>query len=466
MASPGPVIIVGAGIGGLTTAAGLGKLGIPSIMFEKTGFLGGRCSTRRINGNLHEIGAIYIGGGVFDRLRDLFDLGAPSVPVSCGIKIDDGMISFPFGFRTVMKLRACGVSLTDMLRMKFRSRVLSRIDTFKELPSVGDVFDFLTDSPALRKVFHATSGLSGISPYCLPGAYMYTKGVTSQYRSLNPEYLASGNGGIGEQLLRAAKETCKIILNTEVTRLVLADNAVQAIETKDGAWETDVVVSNAGLKNTVLRLTDTSAWPAHYYEEVRQLGDTLQVVNVFLTFSRSYPLPKGHTVFLMSYDMNKEFGLLESGRFPVDSMFILHVPSNIEGADGGEHRATLQFYYPGKPVSLDLVAKQADRIVRIGLNDLFEGLSDAIIDYTVYDPQRYEKEFGFPPYVFGTSPDLKYRRFSIRTPVDGLFCVGDSVEPDGPCVAQAMESGLACASMIAHRRGLKLPLTWNPLVGN
>jgi phytoene dehydrogenase-like protein len=86
-----------------------------------------------------------------------------------------------------------------------------------------------------------------------------------------------------------------------------------------------------------------------------------------------------------------------------------------------------------------------------GLEALFKGLSKAISRYVVYDPIRYRSEFGFSPNVFNLSPDLSYPRFPIQTRIAGLYCVGDSVEPEGPCVPQAMESGLECARLIAEK---------------
>jgi phytoene dehydrogenase-like protein len=85
-----------------------------------------------------------------------------------------------------------------------------------------------------------------------------------------------------------------------------------------------------------------------------------------------------------------------------------------------------------------------------GLEKLFKGFSRAITSYAIYDPIRYEREFGFPPYVFGVSPAQDQRRFPVRTPIPNLFCVGDSVQPDGPSVPQAMESGIAAARIVAQ----------------
>ena len=81
----------------------------------------------------------------------------------------------------------------------------------------------------------------------------------------------------------------------------------------------------------------------------------------------------------------------------------------------------------------------------------------ANLGYIIDNPEKYKEEFGFPPNVYGVAPDVGVHRFPIQTPVKSLFLVGDSVAPEGPCVPQAMESGLDCARVIAAKFGVDLP---------
>ncbi|OPX96100.1 MAG: protoporphyrinogen oxidase [Syntrophorhabdus sp. PtaU1.Bin002] len=452
-----PVIIIGAGIGGLTTAAYLSKIGIPSALIEKTSFAGGRCSTRVISGSPYEIGALYLGGGVFDRLRTIFNVKVPSLKIRCGVKINGRLVSFPVGLKTALELTACHVSLPEMLGMRYRSRLLSKPTTFETYKSVGEVFDFLTENAVLRKFLHSTAGLSGVRPYRLPANYLYSKSPLARYRSQNPEYVIGGNGEIPRLLLQIALKGSHIFYDTEVKKITVKDGHADAVETTRGMLKGNLVVSNAGLRKTILGLVENECFPFDYRNRVKGLGETLRVVNIFLTFSHAFKFPKGFSVFLMPYDVDQEFLTLDSGAFPLNSMYVLQVPSNVEPASRQDHRATLQFYYPRGDVAPGSLDNQVKHILQEGLEDLFKGLSGAVTGYVVYDPTRYEKEFGFAPYVFGVSPDLQYARFPVETPIDNLFCVGDSVEPDGPCVPQAMESGLECARMIARRLGVKTP---------
>ena len=451
-----PVIIIGAGIGGLAVAAYLSKVGIESVLIERTKFAGGRCSTRMINGYSYEIGALYLGGGVFDKLRKTFDIEVPSVKIWCGVKINDHLVPFPVGPATAIALRKCGVSIPELVGMKYHSRYLSQPDTFEKYQSMGEVFDFLTQNPVLQRFLHSTAGLSGVSPYRLPAKYLDNRSPLRKYKSGNPEYVIGGNGKIPEVLLQIALRHSLVLYDTQVERIAIEDGNMVSVETTAGLLKGYMVVSNAGLRRTMLELVEKEFLPDDYLDKVKSLETTLQVVNVFLTFSRAFKLPKGFAIFLVPYDIDQEFRTLESGSLPVNSMYVLHVPSNVEPAANRDHRATLQFYCPRGEVMTDSLEDQARRVLKDGLENLFKGLSGAVTSYVVYDPIRYEKEFGFAPDVFGVSPDMRNNRFPIETPIGNLFCVGDSVEPDGPCVPQALESGLRCARLIATRLGTKI----------
>ncbi len=417
-----PIVIIGAGIGGLTTAAYLSRAGVRSILLEKTGFIGGKCSTRWIDGNLYEVGAIYLGGGVFNCRRDGFGVGSKSLPIRCGIRAGRSMVSFPLGPRTLWEIMSCGVSIKELTRFMLRSRIMSHLPLLMKYESVGHVFDYLAEKGTIfRRLLDSLTGLSGASPYSLPSGYLYTRSPIARYQMLNPMYPVGGNGQVTTLMAEIARKHCDIRLNTGVNKIILENDRVIGVKTTNGNIRSRTVVSNAGLRTSVLQLTDRGVWDRKYYEAVRNTKETLKVVNVFLTFEGSFKLPERHAVFLMPYDVSAEFETLELGRFPEKSMYILHVPSNVEHSPAKHHRATLQFYYPRGSVDDQALTLQVERIVSDGLDDLFAGLSRAVTSFCVFDPSRYESEFGFPPNVFGLLPEPRVERFPIAAPVKGLF---------------------------------------------
>ncbi|MFH2138170.1 MAG: FAD-dependent oxidoreductase [Candidatus Omnitrophota bacterium] len=449
-----PVIIIGGGVGGLTAAAYLSKNGINSILIEQNSLLGGRCATRSIDGLSYEIGAIYVGGAAFDHLRDTFGLNLTTFPMRCGIKIGKGMASFPLGKRTLIEFIFSGIPFTELLRFRAKAKILSDSDTFEKFKSVGELYDQLISNEKLRRFWDTIVAVSGVSPYGLPSRYFSQESAIAEYKGLNPEYIAGGNGQIAAKLMEVAEKKCKIIMNKTIKKIIIEKERVVGVEADGENLFAETIISNVGLRQTVLNLTRRENWKKDFYNAVSQMKETLSVVNIFIRFRKSFRLPKGYGVFFMPYDVSSEFDLLERGEFPAKSMFIMHIPSNMEYDVKDCHRATLQFYHPRGNVNPDLVEKQAHLVLNQGLNDLFPGLAGAVTNYTIYNPKMYEKEFGLPAYVFGVEPQIQSPRVPVETDIHGLFLVGDSVSPEGPCVPQAMESGIQCGRLIAKQNKL------------
>ncbi len=444
------VIIIGAGIGGLSVAAYLSKLGISSLLMERSDVLGGRCSTRVINGKRFEIGALYVGGGAFERLRNTFGLQIESKRVHCGVKINDSFVYFPVGVKTLIGLKKCGASWTEIARFCMNSgKISNQSKKYYENKSIGEIFDEAISSKTIRLFFAAMAGVSGISPYDLPGRFL-AKDVERilNYKSQNPEYLPEGNGEIGARLWGIAEKNSTILFNHNVKRIIVEKERAVGVETNAGEFYADVIISNAGIKPTILEMTPSKAWPEEVFKAAKRAKESLRVVNIFFTFSNSFSIPRDRKVFLMPFDVKEEFEALEQGKFPRQSMFIVHIIHDSGHEDAKESRGTIQFYYPRGEVSDEDVRMQVQKIMEAGIDRLFDDFSNAITNYSVYDPKTYERAFGIAPKVFGIAPDRDYKPFPIRTALNKLYCVGDSVEPEGPCVPQAMESGIECGKMI------------------
>jgi phytoene dehydrogenase-like protein len=451
------VIVIGAGIGGLSAAAYLAQAGIQTLVIEQTSFPGGRCYARMIDGVEYDIGALYLGGGVPHLLRDVFGLNCPTTPFRAGIAIGDQLVSFPFDRQTLRELQACGVSRRALARLLLHIPRLFFSSTFKRCASVDEVLGMLTTDQTLRFVGDVTFGVSGTSPQRLPSSYVRLNGRIASYRAANPEYLSGGNRSLADLLLQVVRQNGHVRFEERVEGLLIEGQRVRGVVTGRQTYGADFVVSNADIRTTVLDLCDAAVWPPNYRHDVEMLQRPLRVVNVFMTFSREVQLPAGYGVFFVADDPIGEFQWLEEGRFSPQSMFILYVPSQMIPGHRGDHRATLQFYHPRGNVSPETLERRVQQVLTTGLDRLWPRFSEHVTACTVYAPERYLDEFGLQPFVFGVSPALGQRRFPIDMPIPNLFCVGDSVQPDGPCVPQAIESGIAGARMVLeHRRGTPL----------
>ena len=267
-----PVLIIGAGIGGLSTAAYLSRKGISSIILEQSSHIGGRCCTREIAGYSHEIGALYLGGADFRNLREIYGVECKTVPVRCGVKIHKEIVDVKWGIRSLWRIHECGVSWREILEFVFRFTKAIRRDDFSESASMGDVFDSLTQNDTLKKVLLAAAGQSGISPYQLPARNLSQRHPIAKYRLLEPEYIRGGNGELAKILSEVAMQNCTIKSNQEVKKILIKNGYATAVQTDSDEYKSLIVVSNAGLKRTVQNMTDQDVWPEYYYKRVSMTG--------------------------------------------------------------------------------------------------------------------------------------------------------------------------------------------------
>jgi phytoene dehydrogenase-like protein len=444
-------IVIGAGVGGLTTAAYLAKNGLKPLVLEKTKWPGGRCYARTIDGIEFDIGALYIGEKASKILEQDLGLHIETEFYRIGIKIGKHLFSIPFGLRTLGELIRGGVSWTDILWLVMKISKLFKPKFFDSYKSVGEVIDSLTRNDIIRKIGYVLFGASGVSPYSLPSRYLRIDKDAPGTDVGNPIHFLGGNRIIADQLVSTIGEWGgEIHFEENVERILFENGRASGVVTKGAHYSADYVVSNADIHSSIVELSPPEIFKGNnYLEKVSLIEKPLSLVCIFLTFVLSAEFPRSFGAFFVpSASPIDEFEMLQSGRFPEQSTFCLYVPTNIERRTEAVHRATIQFYYPRGLVSSDALNQQVEEILTPGLERLFAGLSSKVLNYTVYDPQRYEQSFGFKPVVFGASPNLVYTRLPQQTPISNFFCVGDSVQPDRPSVPQAMESGLTCARMI------------------
>ena len=330
---------------------------------------------------------------------------------------------------------------------------------FDDHQSVGEALDSLTSNDVIRKIGYVMFGALGVSPYRLPSHYLRIDKHAFGTKVGNPVHFLGGNKAIADLLTNfILKLGGQIAFEEKVDKIIFEDGRAYGVCTKKAHYFADFVISNTDIQTTILKLCRPEVWQDdRYLAKVRALKKALSLVCVFLTFDSMTKFPRGFEAFFVpSPSPIEEFDMLEYGQFPDQSTFCLYVPTNVGAQMDRVHRGTLQFYYPRGLVKSDVLNRQVQKVLTVGLDCLFGGLSSKVLNYCVYDPQRYEQSFGFQPSVFGVSPDFSQERLLQRTPISNLFCVGDSVQPDRPSVPQAMESGLFCAQMLAKDLSLTM----------
>ena len=278
------VLVIGAGAGGLLTAARLAHGGYRTLVVERLGYVGGRASTRDVDGFKVNNGAIVIEtGGITERtFADVgaeFDVRSPAPP-----------ILYRVGGRDIdVTGGGWGFLLSRLTRQG--AKVLGGLADARQdsgLPdgglSTSDWLRRFTGNEAVHGIFRAMCGsVFAVGPDELPARVFLTY-FTRKSAFKKFGFCPDGTIGIWQSLARMITTTGgEVWLNAEVRSLTTAGGTVTGAEiSRDGevvAVRPQVVVSDAGPAQTV-RLVRPENLPGDYLDAVKAADRPCSMISV------------------------------------------------------------------------------------------------------------------------------------------------------------------------------------------
>jgi phytoene desaturase len=286
------VIVIGAGAGGLLTAARLAHLGYRTLVTESLGHVGGRASTRDIDGFKVNNGAIVIEtGGItqqtFDEVGAAFDVRMPDPPILYRIGGKDvDVTGGGWGF-LLSKLTRQGARVLAGLADARRDEGLPD----GQLSTAAWLARF-TKNEAVHGIFRSMCGsVFAVGADELPARVFLTY-FTRKSAFKKFGFCPQGTIGIWESLASAITASGgQVWTRAEVRSLTLADSLVSgAVIARDGQVapvSARVVISDAGPAATV-RLVGADHLPADYTAAVKRADRPCAMISV--NFASREPL--------------------------------------------------------------------------------------------------------------------------------------------------------------------------------
>ncbi|MHA1230826.1 MAG: phytoene desaturase family protein [Candidatus Helarchaeota archaeon] len=267
------VVIIGSGIGGSSIGALLQSKGFDVIILEKNSMLGGRYSTYikedeggnkwKLDVGCHLVGNCDKGsiGKVFNKigLSDAIKWEYARNPRPIFYYINQ-FIKFP------QEIHKLGLNNEDF---KNAFELLSRLNniTEEEINKLEEervaLAEFLGQYTKNSKIFSLMSFINGMYFVISPEIASASEWIRCQreiQKNKSSGYPVGGTGVIPETLCNyIEREGGKVLRNTEVSKIIIENNVAKSVELKDGTIiEADLIISNAGVKNTVNTLIDKS----------------------------------------------------------------------------------------------------------------------------------------------------------------------------------------------------------------
>ncbi|KAI5364574.1 Putative amine oxidase, phytoene dehydrogenase, bacterial-type, carotenoid/retinoid oxidoreductase [Septoria linicola] len=373
-------IVIGAGVGGVSTAARLARAGFDVTVVEKNSFTGGRCSLIHHDGYRFDQGpSLLLLPGLFH--RTFSELGTSLEQE--GVKLlkcePNYMIHFSDGDKfilssdlSVMKREIERVEgkegytryleflkeshghyelsvrevllrnftgLTSMFRPEFLKHLLE-LHPFESIWTRASKY-FWTER--LRRVFTFGSMYMGMSPFDAPGTYSLL-----QYTELAEGiwYPVGGFHRVVEALVKVGeREGANYRLNTGVKKILLdqAGSQAKGVELEDGSvLEGDVVVNNTDLVYAYGKLLPESS----YASSLKSRPGSCSSISFYWALDRKVPELEAHNIFLADEYKESFDSIFKRHLIPDEPSFYVNVPSRVDSTAAPEGKDSVVVLVP------------------------------------------------------------------------------------------------------------------------
>ncbi len=372
--SDADVIIIGAGMAGLTCGCLLAQKGLKVLLIEKNQKVGGCCTSFQKNGfsfdlSVQSIGECQIGGRIWNLLKQLNlidqihfipleparEYHFPGQKIIQSSRLEthiENLISlFPNERRGIQQVYA-------VLKKTF--------EEFSQIPDSLNWFDpssFSSHYPLLSQYRDKTYG-ELLSEWIFDPFLKAIFSVRSSYALLPPEEISVvGMAGIemtyfnhGVSCVKGRVEELplqmgkafqqgggKILVGQEVNRILLEGKKSIGVRLKDGQDITGkVVISNVDASTTFSKLIDEDLIPSGFRSKLKGMRPSLSYFILYLGIDGALDgLSVSNNEIFFDPFLSKEYQELYQNRIPEEAPFYLLAPSKVNPSHAPKGKSTL-----------------------------------------------------------------------------------------------------------------------------
>ncbi len=293
------------------------------------------------------------------------------------------------------------------------------------------------EDTSLQAVIAATSGQNGTKPESTPGLRALIGCMGPQLTGSH--YPAGGPGAFADAMARSVEsQGGTIIYNYRADRILTDRRRVRGIRSGAEIFQAHVVVSNANARTCVLQLVDANEAGGPYIDFIKSLSMSRSAFIVYAGVDR---------------DLSSYPSLIEN----VDGDFTILINSNVDPRLAPRGRSSLTLvapmgyrdFPPRDERDYDDRKRQFAALLLRKASELIPGLSDHVAVLDAATPRTLESYTSMPEgALYGFDQSAGSRRPHFRAPITGLYFAGSSTFP-GAGVESVVMSGNICANDIA-----------------
>lgn len=483
-------VIVGAGIGGIATAAHLARRGMQVTVVEKNRWPGGRCDhferaghrfntgpTLLIMPHVYEEEFAALGMSLHERLRLtrvdptyhlIFDDGTHLALTSDEGRMRDQLEAIePGSFQGFLRYMREGsqhytLTMDRLVERDFRKAsdffALRNLPLLFSLKAVWRHYRHMSTyfrEPRLKAAFTFQDVYMGLSPFEAPATFSMMPWTELAHGVWYP---MGGMYSVVEALMEAARQAgVEFAFRARVAQIAVDGTRARGVVLADGSLlPADVIVANADLPYVYDRLlpADTEA------ARLARKQYSCSTVSFFWGVDTNYPALQPHTLFLGDAYRENFARIAQLRELPERPSLYIHAPARLDAAAAPPGEDTLiavvpvgHLDAPGKQDwrHIRAHARQAvfDRLALLGIGDLQAHIKFEVSYVPLSWRKRYNLMQGSTHGLSHTLSQLGYLRPHNRhAHYHNLYFVGASTHP-----GTGVPTALVCARMVADRIG-------------
>lgn len=477
------VIVIGAGPGGATLAALCANAGKRVLLAEKNPQAGGKALTLQRNGYGYEMWPVIGISAGPSRYEELLQKIGRSDEVPAVVPDEEALAMGGLVYHTGKdEWRRMGASSKnpDALEQLQKTFDITAAELEPMITMSTAILELTDDDLAL---LDETPILEWLEPFGIPAGVMAYLGVllnmfflvgldrlpaSEGIRICIRDFMLAGaqssyfRGGIGKVMEVAASYVADnggtFLTKAKVDRILVEGGRVAGIETPQGTFRAPVVVSNAGIQPTVLKLAGSEHFSSEYVEYVRGLEPSWGIVGYRYFLDAPVFPPAGLAFGDKSWWDTERFERALAGDWPDVPQLYWSTPAlwdrGLAPGDGSQVAliGTLSSPDPESPMSEDALARVHETSL-----EAWPSLSEHIIRkeaYTTRSVSALTRDGAVPgaggecigiAQVIGQEGQHKP---NPRTPLDGLYIVGCDAGGKGVATHMAVDSGFRVAELV------------------
>lgn len=481
------VIVIGAGVGGLTAASLLAKAGKKTVLIEKEPRPGGFVSALTYQPYQFDTAARLIMGctadspfgpgpvytllsqlGVLDqcdfiRVQPFVTMRLPGLSFQMwsgrqaftdGLKqaFPAGLENLPSLFDLISRIYQGVLSFStadkpwDLLKIPFRFPDLIRYRN----ATVEDVLVRFIPDLRTRNAVASLWPYIGLTPE--RSSFLMWATMMASYIEEGAFFCEGGLHRLADAIADAfINQGGELILDGEVTKIFIKDGAAHGVELANGRKiSAPDILCDIDCRHAFSTLIDPRQLPGSYRSRLERLEPSIMALNISLVTDLDLPaLGFGfETLFFDSWDMRQVWHNLTNGQIGICSMTIT-TAADPSLAPPGQHLVSALC---GLPAEIKRNPEAIDRLGATLFSKIEKNIPGLAKHLVFARPGKLSQ--GYVKQVFGsiygweaTPQQIGMRRLGRHTPFKGLYLVGHWTQP-GHGVLTVVLSGMAAAKII------------------